>query len=121
MEIERQREEQLSQEMIEEFDKMMGDAVIENFVEIPEFDEKQTKKWKEDCRIRWENKRTEQEQEGDTLEGKVGGELDEFFETANKSEPEQTKYDINNDLDREEVDWDMDEGEIEDEQDLDWF
>ena len=71
-EREKQKQEQDHQEMIDEFDKMMGEALLENFVEIMEYDEKQMEKLEREVRDRWNGERTEREREGDGVEATAG-------------------------------------------------
>ena len=73
MEQERQRREQERIEMIEEFDKMIGEAFIENLGDILEYEEIRKRDWEQRNRISWDKKRTDTEKDGDNREREEAG------------------------------------------------
>ena len=103
-EAETRRLEEENREMVEEFDQMLGDALIENCVEIMEYDEQQMNKLVNGVKMNWEKGRNDEEREGDKKEKVKAGDQEG----------------VNNDLDREEVDWEMDEMADEGNDDEDW-
>ena len=50
--------------MIEEFDKMIGEALIENFEELLEYEEGLIRKLEQEARNKWQRNRTDEEWDG---------------------------------------------------------
>ena len=100
MEQERQRREQDCIEMIEEFDKTIGDAFIENLGDILDVEDARIRDWEQRERRRWDNNRTDTEKNGDDREREEAGKEGEQQWTQEEIEIETTIAEWDEDLGR---------------------